>query len=206
MLATIVKADLKESTEQWPNPDTRGNRKYWMTLDFRPHGVVPDFGGIGSNNDGTTRGQMGFKTYNPVPGAVIDVDVRPNERGTCLNFKRIQAQGVPMNGHAQTNGHAAPVGVRSQPSSPTAPQMGRVTFLLFLARYGVGLGLMGEVYKEHFPGLTEAERAKLSRDAIGPFVVEWLKGEGCDMPDLMDGGMKAYQAEDGDAQTDSVPF
>jgi hypothetical protein len=65
---------------------------------------------------------------------------------------------------------------------------------------------MGEVYKEHFPGLTEAERAKLSRDAIGPFVVEWLKGEGCDMPDLMDGGMKAYQAEDGDAQTDSVPF
>ena len=207
MLATIVKAEMKESTEQWPNPDAYGNRKYWMTLDFRPHGVVPDFGGLGANDDGTIRGQMGCKSYTPVPGAIIDVDVRPNDRRTVLNFKRLApAQGVPMNGQPKANGHAAPTSNGSRSLTPVIPEADKATFLEFAARYTVALGVMKDAFAEHFKGLPENEVARLCRDAMGPFVVEWLREHGCQMPNLMDGGIRGYQSAGDEDSTSQVPF
>ena len=161
--------------------------------------------------DGSIFGEISYKTKAPAIGQSGDIDciIRQFPSGDAyVAFKRKQQAGPPMNGNGSANGYAAPsAAIRSQPSSPTAPQADKATFLEFAARYGVGLGLISEVYKEHFPGLTEAERAKLSRDAMGPFVVEWLRDTGCEMPNLMDGGMKAYQTPEGDAQTgEEIPF
>ena len=158
--------------------------------------------------DGSIFGEISYKTKSPAVGQSGDIDciVRQFPSGDAyVAFKRKQqAPGVPMNG--STNGHAAPATVRSQPSSPVIPEADKASYLEFVARYTVGLGLMVDAFREHFKGLTEGELARLARDAMGPFVVAWLREAGCQMPNLMDGGMRGYQAEDEDAQTDSVPF
>jgi hypothetical protein len=205
MIGNIIWVGDNERTYSTRNGEMKSRKIAVRFQGQAPEGLPAD----SYREDGSIFGEISYKTKSPAIGQQGDIDciIRQFPSGDAyVAFKRKQQPGVPLNGNGAANGHAAPVGVRSQPSSPVVPRGDKATFLEFAARYGVGLGLMSEVMKEHFPGLTEADRARLSRDAMGPFVVEWLRDAGCQLPNLMDGGMKAYQAEDGDAQTDSVPF
>ena len=200
MRATIARFEQCDSTDQWPNPDKRGNTKYWINLDFN-QGLVPETGGLGVSNDGTYRGQITCKSYQPKTGEIIDVDVVPNDKGTMLRFKRIQQQGVKMAPAAApkaayTNGHAP---------SPSIATQDKPDFMEMMARGEIALEIIADCLKRQFPGTTEAERMTEARATWAIFLIEWCRDNGCQMPSMMQAGLRNYAASD-EADTDGVPF
>jgi hypothetical protein len=117
-------------------------------------------------------------------------------------FKRKQAAGVPMNGSSNGNGHAP----TSQHSSPVIPAADAATFIEFWARCEVALDLILDTLNRQFPAADVGQKLEASQKLLTTFVIEWKRETGCQMPSIVMGGMKAYDAPAEAGAGEEIPF